>query len=312
MKTNANERTRPLSLIGAPSSAGAYGPGQELAPEAFRRHGLGGRLSDRGLEVVDRGDGQLTEWIRDEHNPQAANVDVVAGVIRALAATVGCALADDHNVLVMGGDCTVELGVVAGAIREGSSAGLLYVDLDADLNTPKTGDGVLDWMGVAHILGIAGANDQLATIAGHRPMLDVGAIRLVATNSISAPEQTVIDRLGIEIERLASVVDDPAAVVARIREWAKSFDRILVHVDFDVLDFGRFPIAENTDHRGGLDLPSLTHLLGGLCDLPNWRTLTLTEINPGHAPDEQQSFQRIIEMLCDVLAGPAPSGVRVE
>lgn len=29
-----------LSIIGAPSSAGAYAPGQEKAPEAFRRHGL--------------------------------------------------------------------------------------------------------------------------------------------------------------------------------------------------------------------------------------------------------------------------------
>jgi len=45
--------------------------------------------------------------------------------------------------------------------------------------------------------------------------------------------------------------------------------------------------------------------------LPNWRGLTLTEINPDHAPDEQQSFHQLIAMLCDVLtprsasAGPA-------
>ena len=303
MNTNSIEHSRPLSLIGAPSSAGAYGPGQELAPAAFRRHRLASQLSDRGLEVVDRGDGQLTEWIRDEQNSQAANVDVVARVIGTLATTVSSALADNHNILVLGGDCTVELGVVAGAIRDGSSVGLLYVDLDADLNTPETGDGILDWMGMAHILGITGANDQLATIAGHRPMLDVGAVRLIATNNISAPEQDVIDRLNIEIEPLAAVIEDPTAVVNRIREWAKLFDRILVHVDFDVLDYDKFPIAENTDLRGGLDMSSLSGLLSELCDLPNWRALTLTEINPSHAPDERQSFQRIIEMLGEVLGG---------
>ena len=32
--------TRTLCLVGAPSSAGAYAPGQEKAPAAFRRHGL--------------------------------------------------------------------------------------------------------------------------------------------------------------------------------------------------------------------------------------------------------------------------------
>ena len=303
MNTNSIEHSRPLSLIGAPSSAGAYGPGQELAPAAFRRHRIVSQLSDRGLEVVDRGDGQLTEWIRDEQNLQAANVDMVARVIGTLSTTVSSALADDHNILVLGGDCTVELGVVAGAIGDGSSVGLLYVDLDADLNTPETGDGILDWMGMAHILGIAGANDQLATIAERRPMLDVGAIRLIATNNISAPEREVIDRLNIQIEPLAAVIADPTAVVTRIREWAKSFDRILVHVDFDVLDYDKFPIAEITDLRGGLDMSSLTGLLGGFCDLPNWRALTLTEINPSHAPDEQQSFQRIIEMLGGVLGG---------
>ena len=58
--------------------------------------------------------------------------------------------------LVLGGDCTVELGTVAGAIRSGTTVGLAYIDLDADLNTPETGDGILDWMGVAHLLDVPG------------------------------------------------------------------------------------------------------------------------------------------------------------
>ena len=294
---------RPLSVIGAPSSAGAYGPGQERAPAVFRRHGLTTSLKARGIDVVDRGDGAVAHWRTDEANPTAGNVELVTGVVLELADSVASALADDHNVLVLGGDCTVELGTVAGAIRSGTTVGLAYIDLDADLNTPETGDGILDWMGVAHLLDVPGSHEGLASVAHRRPMLNPDAVRLYVAKNVSEPEREVIHRLDLGVEPLAAVVTEPSAVAARTRAWAEAFDSVLVHVDFDVLDYDLFPIAENTDRRGGLDLDSLSRLLSDLCGLPNWRALTLTEINPGHAPDEQQSFGQLIAMLGAVLEG---------
>lgn len=47
---------RPLNVIGAGSSAGAYSPGQEEAPAAVRRHRLIERLGHRGRPVLDHGD----------------------------------------------------------------------------------------------------------------------------------------------------------------------------------------------------------------------------------------------------------------
>lgn len=301
-RSEQGRRGHRLSVLGAPSSAGAYGPGQERAPATFRAHGLLPALAAAGLEVTDRGDGPLVRWRTDEQSPRAANVGLVADVARGLADTVSDALGDGHDVLVLGGDCTVELGTVAGAVRDGSTVGLVYVDLDADLNTPETGDGVLDWMGVAHLLGVAGANPDLVSLSGAQPMLDVAAVRLFGTHSVSAPEQAVIDRLAVHVEPLDAVVDDLEAVLARTRGWAARYDRLLVHVDADVLDHDRFPIAENTDSRGGLDLSTLTRLLRGLCALPTWRGLTLTEINPDHAPDERQAFHHLVGMLTEVLS----------
>lgn len=293
--------TRPLSVIGAPSSAGAYGPGQERAPHAFRRHGLLSHLSSRGLDVTDRGDGTAALWRADDTNPTAANVNVVAEIVTELADTVAAAMAAGQAVLVLGGDCTVELGTVAGASRAHGRVGLAYVDLDADLNTPETGDGILDWMGVAHLLDVAGAHERLTTIGPRRPLLDADAVRLFGTHSVSDPEQAVIDRLALHLEDLAAVRDDLTGVAARTRDWATRFDCVLVHVDADVLDHDRFPIAENTDSRSGLGLDELGRLLRVLCTLPGWQGLTLTEINPDHAADEETSFARLIEMLGDAL-----------
>ncbi len=77
-----------LSVIGAPTSAGAFGPGQERAPSAFRAHGLLDALRARGLDVVDRGDGRRAEWRTAQRSPEARNVNTVAAVARELADTV--------------------------------------------------------------------------------------------------------------------------------------------------------------------------------------------------------------------------------
>jgi arginase len=245
----------------------------------------------------------LAEWRTDERSPEARNVNTVAAVASELADTVAAAFADGHDILVLGGDCTIELGTVAGAIRDGARVGLAYVDLDSDLNIPGTGEGALDWMGVAHLLDVPGAHETLTSLAGRRPMLDVDAVRLFAVENITTFERSVIDRLGLHVEPLADVVDDPDAVAERTRAWAASYDRILVHVDIDVLDYTKFPIAHEIRDSPGLELPQLARLLRDLHGLPNWSALTLSEVNPDHAPDERDSFGRLIEMLGDVLCG---------
>ena len=52
--------------------------------------------------------------------------------------------------LVLGGNCTIVLGVMSALRRLGTDApGLLYVDRHYDINTPEiTTDGALDWMGL--------------------------------------------------------------------------------------------------------------------------------------------------------------------
>jgi hypothetical protein len=140
-------RQRPLALIGAAISAGAYGPGQERAPEYLRAHGLVDALMGTSRPVRDAGNVATFVHRPDPEHPQAANVEQVREAVLSVAAAVSDAYTRGEDVLVLGGDCTIELGTVAGALADGSSVGLIYIDLDGDLNTPATGDGVLDWMG---------------------------------------------------------------------------------------------------------------------------------------------------------------------
>ena len=122
-------------------------------------------LQSRRIEVRDRGDVPGFRWRVDLQHPRAMNADQVASVATAVAGLVAESVDDGSAVLVLGGDCTVGIGTVAGALAGAANVGLVYVDLDTDLNTPQTTtDGALDWMGVAHMLGLPGTVPAVAEV----------------------------------------------------------------------------------------------------------------------------------------------------
>lgn len=293
---------RPLSIIGAPSSAGAYAPGQEKAPAAFRRWGLGPALAAAGLAVTDRGDGPAFRWRPDPSNPAAMNLSEARNAALHVAGEVAASLAAGEAALVTGGDCTVELGTVAGALRDGASVGLVYIDLDVDLNTPAESDGALDWTGVAHLLDLPGCSPELSGLGPVRPLLAPRNLIYFGADNIEPNEAAVIERHGLALIRLAEVQADPSRAAERAVRWADEYDRLLVHLDADVLAFTAFPIAENVRRRNGLTLEELAAALSVLAAAPNWAALTLAEFNPDHAPDEERSFAALIAMLAASLA----------
>ena len=293
-----------LVIIGAPSSAGAYAPGQEKAPAALRAAGLLELLSAGGIRVDDRGDIAGFRWRADKANPRAMNANAAATVAKATADRVASALADDAAVLVLGGDCTVELGTVAGALQQTQSVGVVYIDLDTDLNTPdSTQDGALDWMGVAHMLGIDGTLPELVTLGPRAPMLRPQQVHYFANDNIEPFERNVIEQLGIAEVRLAEVVANPSrAGEAVAAGWARQFERLLIHLDVDVLDFADMPLAENTRRNVGLRFDQLMSALRPLLCAPNWSVLTVCELNPDHGESDGSTVRKFAESLADALA----------
>lgn len=185
-----------VSIVGVPSSAGSYAAGQEQAPSALRSAGLIDALSTSGLDVHDEGDQPLQIWLPDRLNPKAQNIDQVTESIHDLIERLIPLLARGDTLLVLGGNCTVALGVVA-ALRRVSAdpVGMLYVDRNYDLNTPEsTTDGALDWMGMAHALCLPGSLDVLVDMLRSRPLLEPDQVAWIG----------VEDRLAIEWERAES------------------------------------------------------------------------------------------------------------
>src|SRR5215207_9907324 len=85
--------SRPTAVIGVPSSAGAFAPGQEKAPQALRAAGLIDLLAGAGLTVADHGEGPIRRWQPDRENRFAQNADAVVEVARETAERVRAAVA---------------------------------------------------------------------------------------------------------------------------------------------------------------------------------------------------------------------------
>ena len=278
--------TRSIVVIGAPSSAGAYSPGQEKAPDALRAAGLLTQLTAEGFDVIDAGNTQFFRWRPDRSNPRAMHVASVAGVASEVAGLVAEARTRDQFVIVIGGDCTVGLGTVAGMLRSSASIGLVYFDLDADLQTPdSTTDGAIDWMGVAHVLGVEGALDELIGLFPRTPALKGNAVLLFGTRNIEVPERERIEQFEIGMVHGDEVARDPLAAAALAREWSAGFEYVALHFDVDVIDFEDFPIAEHIRRKMGLTFEQATSALDSLLDIPNLAAITITEVNPDHDPD---------------------------
>jgi arginase len=261
-------------------------------------------LSAGGITVDDFGDISGFRWRADKANPRAMNANAVSTVAKATAEHVASALGADAAVLVLGGDCTVELGTVAGALRGTRSVGVVYIDLDTDLNTPdSTQDGALDWMGVAHMLGVKGTVPELAALGPRVPMLRPEQVLYFANDNVEPFERRVIEELGIPEVRLAEVVPDPSRAAEGVAAgWARQFERLLVHLDLDVLDFVDMPLAENTRRNAGLRFDQLMVALRPLLCAPNWVALTVCELNPDHGEGDGSTLRTFSRALADALA----------
>jgi arginase len=294
-------REKPLGVLGVPASAAAFSPGQERAPNALRHAGLLDKLRAAGVEVADFGDSPVWRWRPDPSNPRAQNLAAVVEIARDTARRVEAALARARPLLVLGGDCTVELGTVAGHVALGESVGLVYFDIHPDLNTPDSvRPGALDWMGVAHLLGEPGSTPELSGFGPRVPLLSDDEILLFSYGFEQATtfEREVMERRGLERVPLEEVAADPRGTAARaIEGFASRFDRLLVHFDVDTIDFTDVPLSEETGRNQGLSFEQAMQALEGLLESERLSALTVTELNPLHGDEEGLEIARFVDGL---------------
>jgi arginase len=292
--------------VGVPSSAASYAAGQDLAPGALRSAGLLASLFAAGLEVRDEGDLPHQVWKPDREHPRAQNVDQATASLRQLADRLGPLLARGDFALVLGGNCTIALGIMAALRRLDTDVpGLLYVDRHYDINNPdSTTDGALDWMGLAHALALPGCVDTLTDAFGSRPQLEPYQMAWLGVEPRLATdwEREQAARLGLHVATSQALAADPAGVATAALDHLPA-GPLAVHVDVDVLDFTDAPLAESTDGRNtGPTLGQVEEALMLAARDPRARALSIGELNPTRCAGDPDALPRFVASITRILA----------
>lgn len=281
------------TLIGVPSSAGAHHGGLEQAPAALRKAGLFDRLTEAGVRITDAGDLPGAEFAVDREHPTARNLAAVVRVARTVADAVEGIVRTGSRPPVVGGDCTITPGVIAGFRRLHPGVGLAYVDGEADLGSTETGDspGILDASGIAQMLGSDNAAPELAGLDGAPPMLVPSRLALIGSDprEMTAEQREFIATARISCAEAAGLSADPEGsarrALAALGEPDGRRGPFVVHFDADVVDSGDLPLGNFPHYGSGVLLEQVVRCLRVLVADESCAGLVLTEVNPTHDPD---------------------------
>jgi arginase len=296
-----------LGILGVPSSIGARNTGTEKAPGALRRAGLLERLESSGHEVKDWGDQEEAPYVPDEEHShkKMKNLDGVIRVVRRLADRVEAALREGATPLVLGGDCTVALGSLAGAARVHPEMGIAYLDRDAELNTPQTTpSGILDGMVIAHLLGRG--EPTLAFHSGSSPLLRPGRLALLGVERFDRPEIPFYEALpalripGPDLWKLGGA----KAAQEVLTRLATGQGRFWVHCDLDVVDGSEMP-AVDFPSPGGISTVQLEVFLAHLAASDRFAGMEVTNFNPDKDPDGTAA-KRVVDLLGAAFSPEGP------
>ena len=294
-----------IVLLGAPTSAAALGAGHEKAPQALRAAGLVERLQSLGYSITDMGDDPVTMYQPDEESPRARNLPRVVKALEALKPRVEAAVKTGGLPLIVTGDCSSALAVIAGVRRYYRGASIVYMDRDADLNIPATSpSGCVDGMVVSHLTGRGAA--EMIRFWGEPPLVRDPDVALFGVDRLDPPEEEMLSRFPIRIFRANDIqrMGAVAAAEMAVERIHGGKNELVVHLDVDVIASEDFQ-ATDLPGAGGLRLEEVRRALEVFAKQERLVAFEVAAYNP-----ERDSDGRGARIVVDLIA--AALGARLQ
>jgi arginase len=208
------------------------------------------RLGDAGARV----DGVAA--VSMQLRPNADPITGLALINAQLAEAVADALRKGIAPVLVGGNCSHTIGMIAGIqAAQGITTrlGLLWLDAHGDFNTPRTShSGMLGGMPVAVAAGLCWP--QWREGAGQQVPLPTNRIVMVDVRNLDLEEEALIRATDVEVVRFGNDFEI-GSIAAAIDRLAVDCDQIYVHVDADILDESLQPNHPTVEPNGPLLKP---------------------------------------------------------
>jgi arginase len=251
-----------IAVVAAPSNLGlrppvpTASPGCAKAPEALRAAGLRARLGARDAGVV------LPRRYVDDYVPGSGRVRNQEAILEhstRLATSLGLLLDAGAAPLVVGGDCSILLGVGL-ALRPRGRFGLVHIDGHTDFRHPGNSESCASLAGEDLAAAIGRHWPAIARLGGE-PHFDEHDVVHLGCRDDDEHLAEVRGALPLVIPAAAATGAIPAAAAAILPVVNRAeLSGYWLHLDVDVLDPSVMP-AVDSPAPGGLTPADLTALL---------------------------------------------------
>ncbi|MGY0060431.1 arginase family protein [Streptomyces sp. LZ34] len=279
---------RRLVVIDAPSNLGLRPPAEGTVPGCYK---LAGALREqRLLQRLGAHEGGVVVPPRYDRGgwregDGVFNAAAIAAYTRKLADRIEHHVRAGDFPVVLGGDCSIQLGASL-ALRRIGRYGLAAIDASADFRHPGNSERVGAAGGEELALGTGRGQEDLTDLEGLRPYLKDEDIRILGIRDYDE-DRAELSELKIANASVGEIrergPEDLAREVLRSLE-APVTDGFWVHLDADVLDPSVMPAVDSPDPDGLLP-DELASILGTLVRSERCVGFNLTIYDPDLDPD---------------------------
>lgn len=272
--------------------------GLGLGPSRLLEEGLLDAISAAGHEQTGSSEACLSDDAR-EHGRTAVNIGRLGSETATLVAGHR---ADGEAVLVVAGDDTATIGVVAGlqqADGAGTPLGIVWFDAHGDFNTPETSySGILAGMPLAILAGLAGPRWREA--AGI--VVPIATDRIVLAGARDLDEKEEVLLRSTEVHRVtASDVRAKTPFSSVIGRLASSVSIIYINIDLDVLDPRLVP-SSTTPSPNGLEIDDVADAVGHVMATGKVAAVSITSLNPLGGQRGDRAVHTASELVAQLMA----------
>ncbi len=307
-----------LRVIQAPVALGQGLEGVDEAPEILLKSGLITQIESLGWKVneVSEIDIQDLKWNSPKANVPAHQHGInikfpteLGDACRELASLTEASNRDQNFTLTLGGDHSIAIGSIGGALLARPELGVIWVDAHGDFNTPETSpSGNIHGMPLSFLSGLM-KHYSISSFDWLKHFLKPEQLVLIGIRSIDPEEKKLMKDWGVNVFSMTEV---DRYGIGGVMEQAKSIlfkngERPLhLSYDVDAID-PHFAPSTGTRVRGGLNYREAHYIAEVTAETGCLVGMDLVEINPrlgyvdlAHRGDSEQNIT--VEIGLELIA----------
>lgn len=285
-----------IALLGIPFNGDGTPPARENPAAALRDAGLILSLRSRGVDAKDHGDIDIPPFDgRRDPETQVLNLSAWMETSKAAAERVRQILQDQRFLVVLGGDCSILLGIFGALSHDPGTLGLVFLDGHTDYRTPEASDSgepadielaVLSGRGPSRLVGMFEkqplvSEDRIVVFGFRDP-------DLIAESGIRRFDRRALSEIGI-----AQAAREGIAYLGPSKP-------LWLHFDVDVLDPEVMPV--NFPLADGLSVQETEEFLSTCLSQDGFLGMSVACFHPALDPSGVAT-EKLISLLTAVLSG---------